>query len=167
MSVNFITVDETRFKSARVRGVKPLQEIRTAKPVAALGEQNDSAAFVAGKRRHVERFVRLDEVDVVWKAAATRDHDVSLRRNRHRVVVQVILTTGAMGEAPVAAKDFYGPLRFVDNRVDAERGRDECGDTFAFFVYCVSVEESGADAGFAAAAFEVERKHVRGFNRLC
>src|ERR1051325_8623423 len=166
LPVDFITVDETRFKCARVGRVKPLQKIRTPESVAALREQDYRAAFVAREGRHVERFVRLDQIDVVRKAVATRDHDVPLRFNRRRVLVQVILTTRAMCETPVAAEYFYRALLLVDNRVDAKRGRDECGDAFAFFVYRIPIEASGADACFAAAAFEIECEHVRSFDRL-
>src|ERR1051325_7060073 len=146
LPVDFITVDETRFKCARIGRVKPLQKIGTSESVAALREQDYRAAFVPRERRHVERFVRLDQIDVVRKASATRDHDVALRFNRRRVLVQVILTTFAMCEAPIAAEYFYRALLFVDNRVDAERRRDECGYAFTFFVYGVSIEASGADA---------------------
>src|ERR1051325_1832183 len=164
LPVNFITVDETRFKCTRVTRAKPLQEIRTPETVTTFRKQNYRAAFVAGKRRHVESLVSLDQIDVVRKASATRNHDIALCRNRYRVLVQVIITSGAMRESPVAAEHFHGTFLLVNNRVDAERWRNECGYAFTFFVYCISVEKSGANACFATAAFEIEREHVRRFD---
>ena len=83
LPVNFITVDESCFKRARVALVKPLEEIRTAQPVAAFSEQDNRSAVVAGKRSHVERFVSLNQVDVVREATATGDYDIALCGNRN------------------------------------------------------------------------------------
>jgi hypothetical protein len=74
LTVDFISFAQARFQCPRICRFEPLHKIRTAQTVGTLSEKNDGAAVRAGVRRHVQRFVRLNHVDVVRRATTTDDH---------------------------------------------------------------------------------------------
>src|SRR5689334_3092808 len=78
-----------------------------------------------------------------------------------------MLAGSTMRERPVAAKQPHRAFLFVNDRVDAKRRLDKLRDALALFMDCIPIEQASANAGSAAARCEVQREHVRRFNRLC
>src|SRR5688500_1499878 len=117
-------------------------------------------------RGHVERFVCLDQIDVVRKAPATRDHDVALFADRKRVTLQIVLAGSSMGETPVAAENVHGAVVFINHRVDAKSRRNQLRNALTLLMHSISIQHSWADTRLAAAALKIKRQHVRGFDRF-
>ena len=122
--------------------------------------------IVAGERGHVQRFVGLDHIDVVWEAATTNDHDVALRWDRNRVALEVIVTGSSVGQFPVSAVQPGGLALLVNDRVDTKSRRDHRGDPFTLFMHRIAIESTCAYPCLATASLKIQSKHVRGFDRL-
>src|SRR5919202_1397462 len=161
LAVDLVSVAQARFERARVRRVEPLQEVRAAEALGALRDEDYVAAFRAGVSSHLQRLVRLNQVDVVGRAAGGGDDERALLRDLYRVRVGVLGTGAAVGRAPVAGVEAHDAPALVRHRVDEERGRALGGDALALLVHGVAVESSGADARAPPAPLEVERLEVR------
>src|ERR687887_2128015 len=156
LAVDLVGVAQAPLQLARARRVEPLQEVRAAEPVGALGDEDDVAAFGAGVSSHLQRLVRLYEVDVVRCAAGGGDDERALLRNLYRVRVGVFGAGAAVGRAPLAGGEAPDAPALVRHRVDEERGRALGGDALALLVHGVAVEPPGADARAPPAPREVE-----------
>src|SRR6185436_14676567 len=71
----------------------------------------------------------------------------------------------AMSRTPRACINADRSTALVNDRVNAEARIDHRGDAFAFLVYRVAIQQTGADARASSASFEIERQHVCGFDR--
>src|ERR1051326_7828743 len=111
----------SEIERAGISTVKPLHKIRTAQTIDTLRQQHDRATILAGVARHVECFVRLNEIDVVGRSAATRDDNVSLCREVHRMLVQICCTSCTMRDVPIATKHLHDPLLRTDDRSEERR----------------------------------------------
>src|SRR5215211_1545638 len=80
---------------------------------------------------------------------------------------EIIVARSAMGHSPVSAEYPCRLLLLVNDRVDTECGRYERSNTLALFMHCIAVERSCVYARSPTASLEIQREHVRGFDRLC
>src|SRR5712692_3389539 len=55
---------------------------------------------------------------------------------------------------------------FIDNRINGEGRIDHRRNAFALFAHGIAVKQTRAHARSSSAAFEIERQHVRGFDRF-
>src|ERR1700737_4112414 len=78
----------------------------------------------------------------------------------------VILTSARMRRAPVAGKNPFTTAALVDDGIDCEYGSDHRRDVVGFLVHGIACQSPGGGPCAAPAAFEIQRQHVRGFNRL-
>ena len=107
----------------------------------------------------------LNQIDVVGRTTTTNDNEVALLLDWQRMSGKIIATTRAMRLTPVTCKNSGRLTVFIHHRVDSETRLDQRSNPFAFFVYGVAIEQSGADAGAPAAGLKIQREHVSGFNR--
>src|SRR5688572_32459743 len=105
-------------------------------------------------RRHVERLVRLNHVDVVRKPTATGDHDVTFLPNRKRVTLQIALARRSVSHTPVAAEHAHGAVSFVDYGIDPKCRSDKFCNTFALLMHCIAIKQPWPNTRLTPATFE-------------
>src|SRR5256885_12773383 len=108
--------------------------------------------------------MRLNQIDVPGRAAATRNDNRAPFINLQRMLREVFIAPLAMSRAPVARINAHGTPAPVNHRVNEKRRRDETRHALAFFMHSIAVEQAYGDARAPAPALEIKREHVRRFD---
>src|SRR5436305_3892100 len=116
-------------------------------------------------RGHIERLMGLNEIDVVRIATTTNDNNLTLAAYFHRMIGEILNTTGATGCSPVAAVNPDRPAALVNYTTDAKAWSDHGGNSFALFMDGVAIQKPGADTCPTSASFKVKREHMCRHNR--
>src|SRR5262252_1630873 len=149
---------------ARVSWLKPFHEIRPAQTLAAFRQEDNRPALRASVRRHIERFVSLNHVDVVRRAAAADDYHFALLGNIHGMPSKVIGASLPVCGPPITGENLFDAALLVHHSVDRKRRANNFCHPFAFFIDRITIKQPGADAFAPAALLEIERQHVGGLD---
>src|SRR6266480_35783 len=142
LSVNFIGFAQQGFERARILRSKPLQKVRTPQPVAALGQQNNRATLIASLGSHLQRLMRLNQIDVPGKPAATGYHNVASAVDCDRVTVVIIGTSPLVSCTPVPGINANGAPLLINYRTNAERRIDKLCNPLACLVNGIPCQQS-------------------------
>ena len=104
LAVDLIVSAESASKAARSAEAKPVEKSGIAVAVPALGQEDHDPAILQRLTAVLHRLVRLDQVDVLRKAAAGDDDQVALFAERKGKLLGIIAAAPGMGFPPVPAK---------------------------------------------------------------